>query len=128
MDWAARTLPTESELEELDFHNQVEQSILSLMKEPQKEIEMKSARDQQLEMMERMFGPSQSMTEEELNIGRQLEEKLAPTFNENLGTESPNQFNIQGLLKPNVRNELSLGSLDDAIGEAFKNRGIGALS
>ena len=94
----------------------------------QKEIEMKSARDQQLEMMERMFGPSQSMTQEELDIGRQLEEKLAPTFNENLGTESPNQFNIQGLLKPNVRNELSLGSLDDAIGEAFKNRGIGALS
>ena len=128
LDWAAQTLPTESELEELDFHNQVEQSILSLMKEPQKEVEMKSARDQQLEMMERMFGPSQSMTEEELNIGRQLEEKLAPTFNENLGTESPNQFNIQGLLKPNVRNELSLGSLDDAIGEAFKNRGIGALS
>ena len=128
LDWAARTLPTESELEELDFHNQVEQSILSLMKEPQKEIEMKSARDQQLEMMERMFGPSQSMTQEELDIGKQLEEKLAPTFNENLGTESPNQFNIQGLLKPNVRNELSLGSLDDAIGEAFKNRGIGALS
>ena len=35
--------------------------------------------------------------------------------------QSFNQFNMQGLLKPN-ENELSLGSVDDAIGEAFKNK------
>jgi len=127
LEWANNTLPTQADLDQQDFVNQVEQSILSLMKEPQSAVEAPAAREQQMDMMEKMFGPFQQMSEEDLQIGRQLENRLQPSFNENLGTSNMNQFNVNQPVSPNARNELAFGTLDDAINQQMMDRGIGTL-
>ena len=75
-------------------------------------------------MMEKMFGPYQQMSEEDLQIGRQLEDRLQPSFNENLGTSNMNQFNVNQNVSPNVRGELAFGTIDDAINQQMMDRGI----
>ena len=127
LEWANNTLPTQADLEREDFVNQVEQSILSLMKEPQKDVEAPAAGEQQMNMMEKMFGPFQQMSEEDLQIGRQLENRLQPSFNENLGSSNMNQFNVNQPVSPSARNELAFGTLDDAINQQMMDRGIGTL-
>ena len=129
LDWANKTLPTQDELDQQDFVNQVEQSILSLMKEPQKKVEMGPARDQQLDMMGRMFGP-RGITQEEAQIGGQLEERLAPTFPvdyEQLDYEQTMPAGASQNLSPDVRSNLAFGTLDDALETQMFKRGIGGL-
>jgi len=124
LDWANKTLPTQDELDQQDFVNQVEQSILSLMKEPQKKVEMGPARDQQLDMMGRMFGP-RGITQEEAQIGGQLEERLAPTFPVDYEQTMP--AGASQNLSPDVRSDLAFGTLDDALETQMFKRGIGGL-
>jgi hypothetical protein len=131
LDWANTTLPTEADLDQLDFVNEVEQSILSLMRQPQSQVEAKPARNQQLEMMSRMFGPRGYLTGEEAQIKEQIEDRLQPQFDANLGsTPRPDvslQPNMQVPMQANVRNQLALGTLDDALATQMLNRGIGTL-
>ena len=131
LDWANTTLPTQSDLDQLDFVNEVEQSILSLMRQPQSQVEAKPARSQQMEMMSRMFGPRGYLTGEEAQIKEQIEDRLQPQFDANLGsTPRPDvslQPNMQVPMQANVRNQLALGTLDDALATQMLNRGIGTL-
>lgn len=114
LDWAATALPTEEELDQLDFVNQVEQSILSLMKEPQKKVEQKPAREEQLRMMDRMFGPARSMSPKDIEVGKQIEERLQPTFTADTEEDYGSSFtNYQ--MNPATRSNLAFGSLDQAL-------------
>jgi hypothetical protein len=119
LDWANTTLPTEDELDQLDFVNQVEQSIISLMKQPQTQAEAKPARTEQLMMMNRLFGPRGFLTEEEQQIGQQIQERLRPQFDANLGNNRP--------FPQNVRQQLAFGTVDDALQQQQLNSGIGAI-
>ena len=99
------------------------------MKEPQKKVEMGPARDQQLDMMGRMFGP-RGITQEEAQIGGQLEERLAPTFPvdyEQLDYEQTMPAGASQNLSPDVRSNLAFGTLDDALETQMFKRGIGGL-
>ena len=131
LDWAGTTLPTQDDLDQLDFVNQVEQSLISLMKQPQTQVEAKPARNQQMEMMSRMFGARGYLTGEEAQIKQQIEDRLQPQFDASLGgTPTPDvslQPNMQVPLQANVRNQLALGTLDDALATQMFNRGIGTL-
>jgi hypothetical protein len=99
------------------------------MKQPQTQVESKPARNQQMEMMSRMFGARGYLTGEEAQIKQQIEDRLQPQFDANLGS-TPDvslQPNMQVPLQANVRNQLALGTLDDALATQMFNRGIGTL-
>ena len=76
------------------------QSIISLMKQPQTQAEAKPARREQMMMMNRLFGPRGFLTEEEQQIGQQIQERLRPQFDANLGNNRP--------FPQNVRQQLAL--------------------
>jgi hypothetical protein len=117
LDWANATLPTEDELDQLDFVNQVEQSILSLMKEPQKNIEARNAREDQMNIMKKLQpGTRSGLSAQEAEIGNQLINRLQPTFmagGEEMLDTAPSVAG--GQLSPNVRSNLAFGSLDEAL-------------
>ena len=62
---------------------------------------------------------------------QQIEDRLQPQFDASLGgTPTPDvslQPNMQVPLQANVRNQLALGTLDDALATQMFNRGIGTL-
>jgi len=116
LDWANTTLPTAEDLDQMDFVNQVEQSILSLMKTPQTKIEQKPAREEQLDMMAKMFGPRRYMSPKNLAVGKMIEDRLQPTFE--AGIEDYQDYVPQATgasLSPGTRSNLAFGSIDDAL-------------
>ena len=116
LNWAADFLPTEDELKEQDFVNQIDQSIFSLMNKGQTKAEAINARESQLNMM------SGDVSREQMSIAKDIQERLNPRFNINANLPRPvnlsNQFNNQ------TRNELAFGTIDDAI---TAQGGIGGL-
>ena len=116
LDWANKVLPTEDELDQMDFVNKVEDSILSLMKTPQKEIEAGPAREEQIDIMNKMFGPKRYMSPQNMYIGKEIEERLQPTFQ--AGMEDYGDYGAQnagGAMSPSTRSNLAFGSIDDAL-------------
>jgi hypothetical protein len=89
------------------------------MKQPQTQAEAKPARTEQLMMMNRLFGPRGFLTEEEQQIGQQIQERLRPQFDANLGNNRP--------FPQNVRQQLAFGTVDDALQQQQLNSGIGAI-
>jgi hypothetical protein len=126
LDWANATLPTEEDLEQMDFANQVEESILSLMKEPQKSVESRAAREDQMKLMNKLNPQNpRGLTQREAYMGNLIQEKLQPTFQANLGAGQPQV--ASGKLSPDVRSDLAFGSLDEALETQMFKRGIGGL-
>ena len=121
LDWANNTLPTQDEVEQMDFVNKVEESILSLMKTPQLPVESKSAREEQLDIMSQM-GQSGTLKPEDYETGLMIEDRLAPTFP--INTES--DLGAQQI-NPQTRSNLAFGSLDDALQSQYGGGGIGGL-
>ena len=117
LNWANATLPTEDDLEQMDFVNQVEQSILSLMKAPQTGVEAPPARDEQMDIMNKMFNKG-TMSPEELEVGRQIENRLNPRFP---------AFLQQSKMTPQTRADLAFGSVDDALESQYGSGGINQL-
>ena len=137
LDWANRTLPTEDDLEQMDFVNQVEQSILSLMKAPQTGVEAPPARDEQMDIMNKMFNKG-TMSPEDLEVGRQIEDRLQPRFpaalqdagaflKKNDPMKLVNQSLGLGQIKPEARTDLAFGSVDDALESQYGSGGINQL-
>ena len=121
LDWANNTLPTQDEVEQMDFVNKVEESILSLMKTPQLPVESKSAREEQLDIMSQM-GQSGTLKPDDYETGLMIEDRLAPTFP--INTES--DLGAQQI-NPQTRSNLAFGSLDDALQSQYGGGGIGGL-
>jgi len=138
LDWANATLPTEDDLEQMDFVNQVEQSILSLMKAPQTGVEAPPARDEQMDIMNKMFNKG-TMSPEDLEVGRQIEDRLQPRFpaalqdaGAFLKDNDPMKLINQSLglgqkIKPEARSDLAFGSVDDALESQYGSGGINQL-
>ena len=128
LDWANKTLPTEDEVQQMEFVNRVEESILSLMKTPQLPIEQKSAREEQLDIMSQM-GKNQTMKPEDFETGRMLEDRLAPTFP--AAVTDPYSFMEQEIgfqeMNPQTRSNLAFGTVDDALESQYGSGGIGGL-
>jgi hypothetical protein len=128
LDWANKTLPTEDEVQQMEFVNRVEESILSLMKTPQLPIEQKSAREEQLDIMSQM-GKTQTMKPEDFETGRMLEDRLAPTFP--AAVTDPYSFMEQEIgfqeMNPQTRSNLAFGTVDDALESQYGSGGIGGL-
>jgi len=128
LQWAAGVLPTEAELEEQDFIKQIDQSILSLIENPQSKLEQNAARDKQIELMtDRPKGT-------DFETMKNIQERITPdTFEQRFyDTEfEPDvslQPNIQGAqLTPQTRSNLAFGTLDEALESQMMNRGIGTL-
>ena len=126
LDWANTTLPTEEDLEQMDFVNKVEESILSLMKEPQKSVESRAAREDQMRLMDRLNPRSpQYLSPRDAAMGNIIQDKLQPTFQANLGAGQPQV--ASGKLSPDVRSDLAFGGLDEALETQMFKRGIGGL-
>ena len=89
------------------------------MKQPQTQAEAKPARTEQIMMKNRLFGPRGFLTEEEQQIGQQIQERLRPQFDANLGNNRP--------FPQNVRQQLAFGTVDDALPQQQLNSGIGAI-
>jgi len=128
LQWAAGVLPTEAELEEQDFIKKIDQSILSLIDNPQSKLEQNAAKDKQIELMTKR--PKGTDFETMKNI----QERITPdTFEQRFyDTEfEPDvslQPNIQGAqLTPQTRSNLAFGTLDEALESQMMNRGIGTL-
>ena len=137
LNWANATLPTEDDLEQMDFVNQVEQSILSLMKAPQTGVEAPPARDEQMDIMNKMFNKG-TMSSEDLEVGRQIEDRLQPRFpaalqdagaflKENDPIKLVNQSLGLGQIKPEARTDLAFGTVDDALESQYGSGGINQL-
>ena len=121
MDWAAKTLPTEEEVEQEGFEQKINQAIFNLQNKPQGFQESRRARSNQMNMMEK------GIDETQLSIGQNIDERLnstltaaGPTF-----TETPSVASTQYKdLSNAARNNLAFGTLDDAIAA---ERGIAGL-
>jgi hypothetical protein len=128
LQWAAGVLPTDQELDEQDFIRQIDQSILSLIDNPQGKLEQNAARDKQIELMTKM--PKGT----DLETMREMQERITPdTLEERFydAEYTPDvslQPNIQGAqLAPETRNNLAFGTLDEALESQMMKRGIGTL-
>ena len=101
----------------MDFVNQVEQSILSLMKAPQTGVEAPPARDEQMDIMNKMFNKG-TMSPEDLEVGKQIENRLNPRFP---------AFLQESKMTPQARSDLAFGSVDDALESQYGSGGINQL-
>ena len=121
MDWAARTLPSDEEVEQEKFEQDINQAIFNLQMNPQLEGEAKRGRQNQMNMMEK------GINQEQLNIGENIVDRLdtgltaqGPRF-----TETPSVASTQYQdLSNAARNSLAFGTIDDAMAA---ERGIAGL-
>ena len=118
LNWAADFLPTEDELKEQDFVNQIDQSIFSLMNKGQTKAEQINARESQLDMM------SGKMTSDQTRTAKNIQERLNPRFNLDASAVTPVAPRPINNLNNQARNELAFGTVDDAI---TAQGGIGGL-
>jgi hypothetical protein len=121
MDWAARHLPTEEEVEQEDFEQKINQAIFNLQNNPQGFQESRRARSNQMNMMEK------GIDETQLSIGQNIDDRLnntlnavGPTFTETPRVASTKYKDLSNA----ARNNLAFGTLDDAIAA---ERGIAGL-
>lgn len=147
LDWANATLPTQEDLDQMDFVNQVEQSIMSLAMEPQKSVEQRNANENQRKLMDR-FNPRnpRGLTKEEAEMGNIIQNKLQPTFTSDLGggqskfaaamqdagnflreNDPITRINQSLGLNQQTRNNLAFGTIDDAMASQYGQGGIGDL-
>lgn len=119
LQWAAGVLPTDEELAEQDFIKSIDQSVLSLIQNPQSKLEMNAAYDKQAEIMtERPRGRT-------LETMRNIQERITPdvaepSFYDTSMSMQPTQ------LSPETRGALAFGTLDEALASQ-QGGGIGAL-
>ena len=118
LNWAADFLPTEDELKEQDFVNQIDQSIFSLMNKGQTKAEAINARQSQADMM------SGKMTSDQTRTAKNIQERLNPRFNLDASAVTPVAPRPINNLNNQARNELAFGTVDDAI---TAQGGIGGL-
>lgn len=128
IQWANEFLPTDEELEEQDFMKEIDQSIISLIQNPQSKLEQNAARDKQIELM------TKTPEGRDLDTLREIDRRVTPDTQEQRfydTTFQPDvslQPNIQGAqLAPQTRSNLAFGTLDDALESQMMNRGIGTL-
>jgi hypothetical protein len=121
MNWAARHLPTEEEVEQEDFEQKINQAIFNLQNNPQGFQESRRARSNQMNMMEKGIDQTQ------LAIGQNIDDRLnntlnavGPTFTETPRVASTKYKDLSNA----ARNNLAFGTLDDAIAA---ERGIAGL-
>ena len=121
MDWAARHLPTEEEVEQEGFEQKINQAIFNLQNNPQGFRESRRARSNQMNMMEKGIDQTQ------LSIGQNIDDRLnntlnavGPTFTETPRVASTKYKDLSNA----ARNNLAFGTLDDAIAA---ERGIAGL-
>jgi len=121
MDWAARHLPTEEEVEQEGFEQKINQAIFNLQNKPQGFQESRRARSNQMDMMEK------GIDETQLSIGQNIDERLnstltaaGPTFTETPSIASTKYKDLSNA----ARNNLAFGTIDDAIAA---ERGIAGL-
>ena len=120
LQWAAGVLPTDQELEEQDFIKQIDQSVLSLIQNPQGKLEKNAAYDKQINLM------TEQPKGVDLETLRNIQERITPDTQEQMFYETgaslqPTQFS------PETRNKLAFGSLDEAL-LSNQQGGIGALA
>ena len=121
MDWAARTLPSDEEVEQEKFEQDINQAIFNLQMNPQSQGEARRGRQNQINMMEK------GINQEQLNIGENIVDRLdtgltaqGPRF-----TETPSVASTQYQdLSNAARNSLAFGTIDDAMAA---ERGIAGL-
>jgi hypothetical protein len=118
LNWAADFLPTEDELKEQDFVNQIDQSIFSLMNKGQTKAEAINARQAQADMM------GGKMTSDQTRTAKNIQERLNPRFNLDASAVTPVAPRPINNLNNQARNELAFGTVDDAI---TAQGGIGGL-
>ena len=118
LNWAADFLPTEDELKEQDFVNQIDQSIFSLMNKGQTKAEAINARQSQADMM------GGKMTSDQTRTAKNIQERLNPRFNLDASAVTPVAPRPINNLNNQARNELAFGTVDDAI---TAQGGIGGL-
>ena len=129
LKWAAETLPSDQELEDQDFMKEIDQSIISLISNPAGKLEQNAAYDKQIQLMEDRGRADPN----DLRTLREISDRITPDTDEQRFYDTgfvPDvslQPNMQTPIQPNVRSDLALGTLDDAIATQMMNRGIGTL-
>jgi len=119
LEFASDVLPTEEELTEQEFIQNLDESIFSLMEKQQTKTEAKNARDQQMSMMTgNRTGPQKRV------FGTMVDRLSAPSIPISGDGEAPLFQPATNPMNPRVRNELAFGSIDDAISA---QGGIGGL-
>tara|TARA_B100000900_G_scaffold411398_1_gene431014 strand:- start:342 stop:3068 length:2727 start_codon:yes stop_codon:yes gene_type:complete len=119
LDFASNVLPTEEELTEQEFLQNLDESIFSLMEKQQTKTEAKNARDQQMSMMTgNRTGPQKRV------FGTMVDRLSKPSIPVSGDGEKPLFQPATSSMNPRVRNELAFGSIDDAISA---QGGIGGL-
>ena len=123
--WASGVLPTDEELEEQDFMKEIDQSIISLIQNPQGKLEQNAARDKQIELM------TTQPKGQDLDTLREIDRRVTPNTPDqrfyDTGFEAIDYIGPGASLQPNIRNDLAFGSIDDAIASQMLNKGIGTL-
>ena len=119
LEFASDVLPTEEELTEQEFIQNLDESIFSLMEKQQTKTEAKNARDQQMSMMTgNRTGPQKRV------FGTMVDRLSKPSIPVSGDGEKPLFQPATSSMNPRVRNELAFGSIDDAISA---QGGIGGL-
>ncbi len=128
IQWANEFLPTDEDLEEQDFMKEIDQSIISLIQNPQSKLEQNAARDKQIELM------TETPQGRDLETLREIDRRVTPDTQEQRfydTTFQPDvslQPNIPGVqLAPQTRSDLAFGTLDDALESQMMKKGIGTL-
>ena len=119
LEFASDVLPTEEELTEQEFIQNLDESIFSLMEKQQTKSEAKNARDQQLNMM----SGNRSRPQQRV-FGEIVDRLSAPSIPISGDGETPLFQPATNPMNPRARNELAFGTIDDAI---TAQGGIGGL-
>jgi hypothetical protein len=107
---------------------EIDQSIISLIENPQSKLEQNAARDKQIELM------TKTPKGRDLDTLREIDKRVTPDTQEQRfydTTFQPDvslQPNIPGVqLAPQTRSDLAFGTLDDALESQMMKKGIGTL-
>jgi len=115
LEWADSNLLSDDQLQQAEFLQNVDQSIVNLMQNQAGPKEAEKVRERQIEMM--LKGP----TKEEILIGDELQTRFNPTLMSDANiSPGPNTTP----LNPSARADLAFGSIDDALAS---QSGIGGL-
>lgn len=119
LQWASETLPSDEEVSQEKFLNDIDESIFSLMEKQQTKTEARNARQEQLSMM------SGNRSRPQTRVASEVIDRLsAPSFPISGDGEAPLFTPATNKLNPAARNQLAFGSVDDAISA---QGGIGGL-
>jgi len=123
LKWAEKFLPDDEEAMQQQQQEEIADAIFSLQTKPSTDLETEQIIP---ETYDKTINPFRGMTEQEIEINKQLENlqqsqmgaSLQPRFNEQ-------NTNVASRMNPRVRTNLAFGTLDDALAE--RSGGISAI-